>query len=230
MRFEKLTIKAQEVFQAAQELATNLQHSTIDVEHLVVAMLQQDGGVTKPILQKMGIEPSLIESELVDELNRQAKVGGASSYGSSISGRLQSLFNVAFKEADKLGDEYVSTEHFLIAATEDSGLSGRTLKSHGVNKKDVLTAIESIRSGRKVTDQNAEDKYQALDKFGIDLTEKARENKLDPVIGRDEEIRRVIQVLSRRTKNNPVLIGEPGVGKTAIAEGLAQRIVSGDIQ
>jgi len=229
MRTDKLTIKAQESIQEAQSVATRLQHSSIDVEHLLAALLAQDGGITTPILQKIGAEPAIVRRTLEDDLAKMAKVSGAASYGASMTGRLSSLFNAAFAEAEKLGDEYVSTEHFLLAMADDQGAAGRTLRLHGATKDALAKAITEIRGGRKVDDPNAEANYQALEKYGIDLTARARAGKLDPVIGRDEEIRRVIQVLSRRTKNNPVLIGEPGVGKTAVAEGLAQRIVSGDI-
>jgi ATP-dependent Clp protease ATP-binding subunit ClpB len=230
MRFEKLTIKAQEAFQEAQSLAEQYQNSAIDPEHLLMALLKNAEGIVRPIIQKVGADPDLFEVQLAQELARLPKVQGANAtYGSTISGRLQNVFNTAFKEADKLDDEFVSTEHFLIALDEDQGPAGKVLRAGGVNKDHLEAAIKELRGGRRVTDQNAEDRYQSLEKYGVDLTAKAREGKLDPVIGRDEEIRRVIQVLSRRTKNNPVLIGEPGVGKTAVVEGLAQRVVSGDI-
>jgi len=229
MRLDKLTLKAQEAVQEAQSVAERLQHTTIDVEHLVSALLAKGDGVVAPLLKKIGLNPDQILTEVEAELAKTPKVQGGTSYGSAMSSRLQNLLNAAFKEADALKDEYVSSEHFLIAATEDAGFTGRLLKSLGANKAIVQKAIAEIRGGRRVTSPNAEESYQALEKYGQDLTAAARSGKLDPVIGRDEEIRRVIQVLSRRTKNNPVLIGEPGVGKTAVAEGLAQRIVSGDI-
>jgi ATP-dependent Clp protease ATP-binding subunit ClpB len=230
MRFEKLTIKAQEAFQEAQSLAEHGQNSAIEPEHLLQALLKNEEGIVRPILQKVGADPGLLEAQIGQELSRLPKIQGANAtYGSTISGRLQNVFNLAFKEAEQLQDEFVSTEHFLIALDEDQGPAGKTLRGAGVNKSDLETAIKELRGGRRVTDPNAEERYQSLEKYGVDLTAKAREGKLDPVIGRDEEIRRVIQVLSRRTKNNPVLIGEPGVGKTAVVEGLAQRVVSGDI-
>lgn len=229
MRFDKLTIKAQEALQTAQSLAERLQNASVDVEHMLVGMIDQPDGITRPILQKIGSDPASIRAELNAYLERGAKVTSGGAYGANLTSRLQQVFNNAFMEADKLHDEYVSSEHILLAISEDQGEAGKNLRLHGINRAGLLTAIEEVRGGRKVTDPNAEDKYRSLEKYGIDLTAKAREGKLDPVIGRDEEIRRVIQVLSRRTKNNPVLIGEPGVGKTAVAEGLAQRIVSGDV-
>ena len=229
MRFEKLTIRAQEAFQDAQALAERFHHTSIEPEHLLLATLQQESGISRALLQKVGADPATIEAQLEQDLSRAAKVDGQASYGSAISAKLQQVFNAAFSTADHMDDEYVSTEHFLLALADDSGPAGKALRSSGVTKADLETAIKELRGGRRVTDPNAEDRYQALEKYGIDLTARAREGKLDPVIGRDEEIRRVIQVLSRRTKNNPVLIGEPGVGKTAVVEGLAQRVVSGDV-
>jgi len=229
MRLDKLTIKAQEALQSAQEVATTYQHSEVDTEHLLLALLRQEEGLTRPLFQKVGADPGIIRAQLESELGRAAKVSNSSGAGGSISNRLQQILNVAFKAAEKRQDEYVSTEHLLVALSEDTGTSGRILRSNGIAKKSLEAAIDELRAGRRVTDPNAEDKYQALEKYGIDLTDRARSGKLDPVIGRDEEIRRVIQVLSRRTKNNPVLIGEPGVGKTAVVEGLAQRIIAGDV-
>jgi len=229
MRFDKLTLKAQDAVQGAQTLATQLQHPNIDAEHLLVALLEQSEGVVRPIFEKLSADPRAIVATIRADLEKQPKVQGASSYGANISSRLQKVFNDAFSQAEKMGDTYVSTEHFLVGLTQDAGFVGRELKAAGITKDLLLSAIEDIRGGRRITDPGSEDTFQALEKYGIDLTARARSGKLDPVIGRDEEIRRVIQVLSRRTKNNPVLIGEPGVGKTAVAEGLAQRIVSGDV-
>lgn len=228
MRFDKLTIKAQEALQAAQQEAVRFQHQTVEPEHLLLAMLSQDGFV-KTLAEKVGASPSQISHELTSHLEQSAKVSGAASYGSSFGSRLQSILNEAFTIAEKMGDDYVSTDHVLLAMTKDSGPAGKSLLSAGMDRQSLDKAIEEIRAGRKITDPNTESNFQALEKYGIDLTDQARGGKLDPVIGRNEEIRRVIQVLSRRTKNNPVLIGEPGVGKTAVVEGLAQRIIAGDV-
>jgi len=229
MRMDKLTLKAQEAVQLAQGVAERFQHSSIDSEHLLVAMVSQEGGITGPILDKVGAPRNAILSALEGDLARMAKVQGGSGYGSSMSNRVSGIFNRAFKLAEEMKDDYVSVDHFLLAISEDQGSAGKTLRQFGASQDVLRKAIEEIRGGRRVTTADPEGQYQALEKYGIDLTARARSGKLDPVIGRDEEIRRVIQVLSRRTKNNPVLIGEPGVGKTAVAEGLAQRIVSGDV-
>lgn len=229
MRFDKLTVRAQEAFQEAQKVAAEYESQNIEPEHLLLAMLQASDSVAGSLLEKIGVQLQPVVSDLRQECGRGAKVSGAATHGSSIGNRTQEVFNVAFKEASVLGDEYVSTEHLLLGMVEDKGAVGRILKQNGIDRKSLDIAIEEIRAGRTVSDPNAESNYQALEKYGIDLTARARQGKLDPVIGRDEEIRRVIQVLSRRTKNNPVLIGEPGVGKTAVVEGLASRIVAGDV-
>ncbi len=230
MRFDKLTIKAQEAVQEAIHLAEQYRHPAVDSEHLMLALLQQEGGVVPAILQKLGVMPAVIRNSIEADLRRRPQATGASAAGAQITPRLKAVFDTAFDEAIRLKDEYVSTEHLLLGLTADtSGEVGRILRASGVTRDAILRALQDIRGGQRITDQNPEEKYQALEKYGRDLTLLARQGKLDPVIGRDEEIRRVIHVLSRRTKNNPVLIGEPGVGKTAIVEGLAQRIVAGDV-
>ena len=225
MNFNKLTVKAQEAVVDAQNLARGAGNPEVTPEHLLVAMLRQDGGIVAPILNKLGLNPATIEAETATEISKYSKVGGASAEP-MISSSLRKVFDAAFKAADDFKDEYVSTEHFLLAIAQSKE---KALARHGVTADAVLKALQSVRGTQRVTDQNPEDKYQALERYARDLTQLARRGKLDPVIGRDEEIRRVIQVLSRRTKNNPVLIGEPGVGKTAIVEGLARRIMEGDV-
>jgi ATP-dependent Clp protease ATP-binding subunit ClpB len=229
MRFDKLTIRAQDAIQDAQNFATEFRHSNIDVEHLLLAMLTQEDGIAAPLLERLGSSPTRVIENLKKELSNMPAVQGSASYGANLSGRLTSLVNVAFNDANKMGDEFVSTEHFLLGMVDDSGVAGKLLRAEGIKRDALEKAVSTLRQGRKIEDQHGEDRYQALEKYGIDMTRRAAEGKLDPVIGRDEEIRRVIQVLSRRTKNNPVLIGEPGVGKTAVVEGLAQRVVKGDV-
>jgi ATP-dependent Clp protease ATP-binding subunit ClpB len=228
MRLDKLTLKAQEALQGAQQIAERLQHSVVDAEHLLAATLEAEDGVAAPLVKKIGADPLRLRADVSGDLDRLAKMSGAPT-GANMSTRLQTVLQKAFAEATRLKDDYVSVEHFLLALAQDEGFAGKLLRASGLTKETLERAIQELRGGRKVTSANAEDTYQALEKYGIDLTSRARSGQLDPVIGRDEEIRRAIQVLSRRTKNNPVLIGEPGVGKTAVAEGLAQRIVSGDI-
>ncbi len=226
-RFDKLTLKATEAVQAAQDSAAKRHHQHIEVEHLLLALMEQTDGVVLPLLKKLGADPGRIKGDIEEYLNKLPKVEGlVQTY---LSPRLGKIFERAEQEAERLKDEYVSTEHLLIAISDGDGAARDILTRHGVTKGNIFTVLVDIRGSQRVTDQNPEDKYQALTRYGRDLTDLARRGKLDPVIGRDEEIRRVVQVLSRRTKNNPVLIGEPGVGKTAIAEGLAQRIVSGDV-
>ncbi len=226
MRIDKFTLKAQEAVQEGQSLARRANHPNYEPEHLLKALLAQDDGVVVPMLQKIGADVRLLGSRVDEALSRSASVQGGVP---SISNRLMKLLDKAEDEAKASKDEFVSSEHVLLAATQDKGGVGDLLKATGVTRERVAAAMKDLRGGAKVTSQDAEGSYRALEKYGIDLTERARNGKVDPVIGRDEEIRRTIQVLSRRTKNNPVLIGEPGVGKTAIAEGLARRIVDGDV-
>src|SRR5881397_3310475 len=228
MRLDKLTIKAQEALQAAQALADQQSHQAMEPEHLLAALLEQREGIVGPVLAKLGARPAAIQQALRAELAKLPAVRGGS--GQYLGERTRLALERAQAEAQRLKDEYVSTEHLLIALAQDrDGAAGRVLAQNGVTAEAVYKALAEVRGTQRVTDPNPEEKYQALQRYARDLTDLATRGKLDPVIGRDEEIRRVIQVLSRRTKNNPVLIGEPGVGKTAIVEGLAQRIVAGDV-
>jgi ATP-dependent Clp protease ATP-binding subunit ClpB len=228
MRFDKLTIKAQEALAEAQSIASSRGHSEITPAHLLRALLGQPEGSTLPVLQKLGVPLDLLQEELEKLLEQIPKVSGGAQ--SQLSHATSQVLEAAFAEANALKDEYISTEHLLLAiAAAKNDAAGRMLHEVGAEREALLKALASVRGGARVTDQDPESKYQALAKFGHDLTDAARLGKIDPVVGRDEEIRRIVQVLSRRTKNNPVLIGEPGVGKTAIAEGLAQRIVAGDV-
>ncbi len=230
MRLDKFTVKAQEAMLAAQDEAGRRGHQQVDAEHLLLALLRQEEGVVPPILKRLGADVKALEGGVISELERMPKVEGSSAMGQVyVTQGLNGILERAAREMDGLKDEYVSTEHLLLAMAEDDGAAGRLLKGAGAKRDGILRALKEIRGSERVTDQNPEGKYEALAKYGRDLTDLARRGKLDPVIGRDEEVRRVIQVLSRRTKNNPVLIGEPGVGKTAIVEGLAQRIIAGDV-
>lgn len=230
MQFDKLTIKSQEAIQTAQQLAQNNNNQEIAVPHLVKAILEQPDGVVVPVLQKMGTEPSTVLMETNKLIASIPKVSGSGAGQAYLSKELRKIVDNSFKTANQMQDDFVSQEHLFLTILHDSkSQSSKSLKQLGVDEKSFLKALTTIRGNQRVTDQYPEQKYQALEKYARNLTDVARQGKLDPVIGRDEEIRRIIQVLSRRTKNNPILIGEPGVGKTAIAEGLALRIVNGDI-
>ena len=230
MRFDKFTLKAQEVIQTAQQLAERFGHQQIEPEHLVRAILEQKEGVIPPLLGKIGADQNQLISSFESALENLPKVSGAGYGQAYLSQRAKAVLDKAFTEAEQVKDEFVSLEHILLAVTDETeGEGSNILAAAGITRDTILKALVDIRGGQRITDQNPEDKYQALERFSMDLTAIASKGDLDPVIGRDDEIRRIIQVLSRRTKNNPVLIGEPGVGKTAIVEGLAQRIIQGDI-
>lgn len=228
MRTDKLTIKAQEALADAQNLALEQKHQQVEVEHLLSALLKQKDGIISPLLQKMGVTLSSLSKNLEAELEKLPRVSGAS--GEYVSSKIRVLISKAEKEATILKDDFVSTEHLFLAMIDSPDTkASEVLKKNGVTRESVLKSLVSIRGNQRITDQNPEEKYQSLERYTRDLTAMALAGKIDPVIGRDEEVRRVVQVLSRRTKNNPVLIGEPGVGKTAIVEGLAMRIANGDI-
>ncbi len=230
MQIDKFTIKAQEALKDAHNFASERGQTQIDVLHLALALVLQEGGLVKTILERLGGNLPFLETELEKEITRLPRILGEIPFGQvMLSQDLGRAINSASKEAKNLGDEYVSVEHLLLAVIEAGGHAKEIFRNYGVDKQAVLNVLEEVRGSQHVTDPEPESKYQVLEKYARNLTALARGEKLDPVIGRDEEIRRVMQVLSRRTKNNPVLIGEAGVGKTAIVEGLAQRIIAGDV-
>src|ERR1700728_1254180 len=231
MDFNRFTEKLQEAVRSAQSIAIQHGNQQLDTEHLLLALLDQQGGLAPSILNKADIRVDALKARVQQEVDRIPKVSGATGGPDQVyvTNRVTKLLTQAEEEAKRLKDDYVSVEHVLLAATDDSGATGKLFREFGITRERLMRALQEVRGSQRVTTQNPEATYEALEKYGRDLTQLASQGKLDPVIGRDEEIRRVIQVLSRRTKNNPVLIGEPGVGKTAIVEGLATRIVRGDV-
>lgn len=230
MRLDRFTLKAQESVSQARSIAQEQGHQQVDGDHLLLALVRQQDGVVIPILQRLEVSPGAIEKEVREAMQKKPQVSGPTAMDQIyVTPELNRVFDAAMAEAGRLQDEFLSTEHLLLGLTDKGGAVAGILKRNHVTRDRILTVLKDIRGSQRVTDQNPEEKYQALTRYTRDLTEEARRGKLDPIIGRDEEIRRVIQVLSRRTKNNPVLIGEPGVGKTALVEGLAQRVVAGDV-
>ena len=227
--FNKFTVKAQETLQNAIEIAQNYSNQIIEPEHLLAALIQDAGNVADTILQKTGGNVNSIKIKINHLMENLPKISGADLGNQQMSNNMLKLFEDSSEEAKNLKDEFVSTEHLLLALSKNQSNAGQLLRDNGVSHDEILSALKEVRGNQRVTTQNPEDTYQSLQKYGRNLNDLVKSGKLDPVIGRDEEIRRVLQVLSRRTKNNPVLIGEPGVGKTAIAEGIAHRIVSGDV-
>ncbi|HJX25917.1 MAG TPA: Clp protease N-terminal domain-containing protein, partial [Chthoniobacterales bacterium] len=228
MRFDRFTQKMQEAVQAAQSFASQSHHNEITNEHFLISLLDQTDGVTRPLLEKMGVSAVNLHASLNTDLERRPQIHG-SAVEVMISHELRNVLDASEEEMSKLRDEFISAEHYLLALTGANVPAAKLLQQFGVTRDNLMQALQQVRGSQRVTDQNPEGRYQTLEKYGRDLTEQARRGKIDPVIGRDNEIRRVMQILLRRTKNNPVLIGEPGVGKTAIVEGLARRIISGDV-
>jgi ATP-dependent Clp protease ATP-binding subunit ClpB len=229
MNTQKLTLKAQETLQKAQEIASGSDQQSIEPVHLLLALLQDAGGIIPPMLLKLGANVDYLKAKTQEEIDAMPKISGAAFGSQYLSRDVGTMLDAALKESQALRDEYISTEHILMAMAEQKTTAARLLRDQGVTKESIGKVLKDFRGSQRVTDQNPEDKYQALKRYGRSLNDEARKGKLDPIIGREDEIRRVLQVLSRRTKNNPVLIGEPGVGKTAIAEGLAHRIIAGDV-
>lgn len=229
MNFQKFTMKSQESVQTAQEIANSYNNQAIEPIHILAALVQDSNGIIPEILKKLGTDTNSIKIKINKELEKLPKVAGMSGQNQYLSNNLNKVFDKSLEESTNLKDEYVSVEHLLMAISTVKSEAKKLLDEYEIERDKILAILKEIRGNQRVTDKNPEDKYQSLERYGIQLNELAAKGKLDPVIGREEEIRRVLQVLSRRTKNNPVLIGDPGVGKTAIVEGIAQRIVSGDV-